>query len=161
MNGQDFQDRLDAIVEDLQTKGKGQTVQIALRGGDNISQTFELSSDAQGAVDANQLSAVQNFIDDMKPLADAYTGALAPVSAASEAFRIEREGHRALIDAYAAARDAMNFAFNHDAAYQAARAALEAAQTAPAYVAARDAYRGGNVSENYGNLQEARGKYLA
>ena len=161
MTGQEIQDRLDAIVEDLQTDYKGQYTQIMMRGDDNTANIFSLSSDGAGNVNAIQLAAIQDFIDNLKPLADTYETEYAPVQAASETFRDARAEHQVLIDAASAARVALADALEADASYQTAKTAYDAAREDAGYVAARTAYRTNNVSENYGNLQEARGKYTA
>ena len=62
MNGQDFQDKLGAIVNDLQTVGRGRTVEILFRDQMNTSLILPLSSTAAGVVDAAQLDQVQKFL---------------------------------------------------------------------------------------------------
>ena len=109
MTGQDFQDRLDAIVADLEARPEA-NIGCSIRG-------------------------------------------------LSETFRTRRAAHQNLIDAATAARIALQDALAADNDYQAADTALKAAQTDPDYVAARTAYQNNNVSENFGNLSEARGKY--
>lgn len=161
MTGQDFQDRLDSIIEDLQTDGKGQRVQIMLRGADNKQNIFELSSDSKGLVNVAELAAIQNFLDVLKPFADDFTMYFAPVQTASELFRQAREPHQNLFDAASLARTALNAALEADAAYQQAKTVYDAAREEPLYVQAREAYRARNISENFGNLAEAKGKYVA
>lgn len=160
MTGQDIQEKLDSIVEDLQTVGRGQTVIASLRGTNNQLREFPLSSDAGGVVDAAQLSNLQKFIDDLKPIADTYVMELAPVSAASEAFNVQRATHQVLIDAASAARVALNDALEADEVYQQLKTALDEARMDAEYIAAREAYRVNNVSENFGNLGDAKGKYV-
>ncbi len=160
MTGQDFQDKLNAIVTDLQTVGRGQTVIASLRGTNNQVQEFPLTSDAGGVVDGRQLSVLQKFIDNLKPVADTYIMELAPVSAASEAFNGQRATHQVLIDAASAARVELNDALESDEVYQQLKDALEEARMDAEYIAAREAYRVNNVSENFGNLGDAKGKYV-
>jgi hypothetical protein len=160
MTGQDFQDRLDALVVDLQTNGKGQEVRLMFRGEGNVGNVMTLSSDPNGVVDAAQLAAVQAFIDTLKPSADSYTAELAPVSAASEAFRLAQVPHEALTEAARVARVALQDALAGDADYQAAKTALDAARADAGYIAARDSYNAGNVSENFSELTSAKGKYV-
>lgn len=160
MTGQEIQDALDALVLDLQTDGKGKTIQVLLRAEDNTSGIFPISSDVGGVVNAAQLQAIQNFIDNMKPLADAYETAYQPVRVTSEAYRTARGVHQALIDAATAARNALSDALEADDAYQDAKSDYDAARTDPVYVQARSDYRLFNVSENYGNLSDAKGKYI-
>jgi hypothetical protein len=159
MTGQDIQARLDAIVEDLQTFGKGQTTNIVLRGANNATTIYPLSSDA-GVVNAAQLAAIQAVVDTMKPIADSYEAGFAPVSVASTALSQAKVPHQNLFQAYGAARTALNTALEADNAYQAAKDSLESAQQNAAYIAARTAYKANNVSENFGNLQDAKGKYV-
>jgi len=160
MTGQDFQDKLDAIVEDLQTDGIFQQVRAVFRAGDNALTVFPLSSDANGVVNAAQLADIQAFINDLKPIADAYETERAPVTVALETFKTEQSGHQALIDAAATARTALATAFAADAGYQTAKTALDAARADVDYIAAAEAYRTNNVSENFGNLGDAKGKYV-
>ncbi len=159
MTGAEIQARLDALVLDLQTNGKGQSITVGLRNEDNVLADFPLSSDIDGVVNAGQLAAIQNAIDAIKPIADDYELEYGPVKDASEAFRTARGVHQALIDAASAARTALNDALEADVDYQAAKTAYDNARLDPDYVAARTAYKTNNVSENYGNLQEAKGKY--
>lgn len=160
MTGQDFQDKLNALVADLQTAGKGETVQIGFRDNSNAVTEFPLSSNAQGVVNPNQLSAVQTFVDGLKPMADTYEQERAPVQAALEAFNVRRATHQTVIDAASAARVAMNDELAADATYQNLQADLEGKRADAGYIAAVEAYRTGNVSENYGNLGDAKGKYI-
>lgn len=87
MTGQDFQDKLDAIVRDLQTSGKGRTVKVMMRQEDNETAEFALSSDANGIVNAAQLSVIQTFIDNLKVLASDYETSRAPVMVALDTFK--------------------------------------------------------------------------
>lgn len=160
MTGQEIQERLDAIVEDLQTTEKGKSVEILFRAEDNTTVTKTLSSDINGVVDAAQLASVQNFINTLKPIADKYETEYAPVRVTGEAFRTAREVHQHLIDAATAARNALSDALEADDAYQDAKSDYDQARTDPEYVAARLSYRTFNVPENYGNLSDARGKYI-
>ena len=160
MTGQDIQDKLDEIVADLQTNGKGKTVEILLRAEDNTTIALPLSSDGAGVVDNNQLTAVQNFIDSLKPLADTYETELAPVKAASEIFRTAREVHQQLVDEASAARTALTDALDADQDYQDAKTAYDTARQDAGYIAARNSYKTFNISENFGNLSDAKGKYI-
>lgn len=160
MTGQDFQDKLDSIVRDLQTNGKGQTVNILFRGAGNAPQILPLSSDANGVVNAGQLAAIQAFINPLKVIATDYTNARVPVDAALEAFKTAQEPHQALMDAATAARKALTDALDADAAYQTAKTALDTARLDPDYVGFSADYRDGNVSENYAELSSAKGKYV-
>lgn len=160
MTGQDFQDKLDAIVVDLQTKGKGQTVQILLRSADNSSNVFPLSSNQSGVVDIQQLQTVQTFINNMKPTADAYETERAPVSAAYESFKTASAPHQGLADAASLARKAYSDATAADPTFQAAKNALDSIRNDPDYIAAITSYADANVSENFGNLSDAKGKYV-
>lgn len=121
MTGQDIQDRLDAIVEDLQTDGKGRTVYVMVRNTDNEPVNYTLSSDANGVVNAAQLADLQQFIDLLKNVATQYIA--------------------------------------DTAAYTAKAAELKAIAETPAYKAARASYSQANVSENYAELQNAKGAY--
>lgn len=159
MTGQDIQDRLDAIVEDLQTKGKGQTVQVMFRDGDNHPAVLPLSSDVNGVVDAAQLNDIQLFINDLKTFADDYEQRRAPVLVANEAYNTAREPHQALIDAASLARKNLSDALTADAQYQAAKTALETARQNADYITASNFYKTMHVSENYAELQSAKGNY--
>ena len=160
MTGQDFQDKLDAIVVDLQTVGKGQTIQVMFRQSDNSSLILPLSSTVGGVVNVAQLTAIQDEVDALKTVADAYTTEYAPVQAALETFNTERAGHQVLIDAASGARTALNTALQADVAYQTAKTALDAARADVGFIAAQAEYQGDNVSENYAELSNAKGKYL-
>ena len=160
MTGQDFQDRLEALVVDLQTVGKGKTVTIMFRDDENATVILPLSSDVSGVVNATQLGEVQYYLNLYKPVADAYETERAPVTAALETFKTEQSGHQALIDAASTARVALATALEADAGYQAAKTALDAARADVGYIDAVEAYRANNVSENFGNLGDAKGKYV-
>lgn len=160
MTGQDFQDRLDALVDDLQTIGKGKTVNIMFRNDDNTPRVLPLSSDAGGAVNAAQLAAIQGYLDDnLKGSADDYEIAYAPVKNALEIFKTAQQPHEALMAAAAAARKNLTDALEADADYQMAKNALDAARANLTYINAATNYRSFHVSENYVELQSARGKY--
>lgn len=160
MTGTEFQGRLDALVLDLQTAGKGKTVNIMFRDSNNDSDVRPLSSDVGGVVNAAELALVQNFIDDLKVAADNYTTELAPVQAARETFNTERAGHQVEIDAATDARSALNASLLADAGYQAAKTALDDAMVVQTYIDARFDYEESNVSENYGALADAKGEYI-
>jgi hypothetical protein len=157
MTGQDIQDRFDAIVSDLQDN-VGTQYQVMLRDEDNNPSVLQVSSDGMGVVNAGEVAGLQAFIDNLKPIADAYEAARAPITAAGDAYRAARAVHQNLIDAYSAARTALNNALEGDAAYQNAKDGYDLAREDAAYIAARNAYKLYNVSENYGNLQDAKNK---
>lgn len=159
MIGQDFQDKLDAIVLDLQTKGKGQLVKIAFRGADNDTFIMPLSSDANGVVNAQELSNLQAVVNNMKPFADNYETQRSPVQAALEDFKTAQEPHQGLFDAAAVARKNLSDALEADQTYQAAKEFLENLRQDNFYIDAVNAYKANNVSENFGNLSDAKGKY--
>ena len=160
MTGADFQLKLDAIVTDLQTVGKGQTVQVLARGSDNQSVIFPLSSSVTGVINAAQFNSLTAFVGGLKPIADFYESRRLPVVEATEAFNLRRATHQMAIDAASAARVALNTELMADSDYQSLSAALEAARTDPPYVQAVSDYRDGNVSENYAELSSAKGKYV-
>ncbi len=160
MTGQDFQDKLDAIVVDLQTVGKNREIAILFRGSDNQPSVLPLESDPSGAVDPTQLTGIQNYINPLKTIADDYTTARVPVTAALEDYNTARTFHQTLIDAASAARIALSDALEADAAYQTAKTALDAARLDPDYVAAKTAYEVSNVSENFAELSQAKGSYI-
>ena len=161
MTGQDFQDKLDALVEDLQIRGKGQSIDIVFRGGDNKTTAMKLSSDAQGVVSATELADIQSFINPLKAIADVYAIEYEPVQTALEAFKTAQTPHEALIAAASLARKNLADALEADANYHAKKTALETARNAPAYIDAREDYVANNVSENFGNLGDAKGKYAS
>lgn len=160
MTGQDIQDRLDAIVADLQTKGKGQTVNIMFRNPNNSPNILPLSSDAQGVVDAAQLAAIQAVVDGLIEPADDLTTYSAPVSAAGEAFKTASQPHEPLRVAAQDANAALKTALENDANYQAAKTALETARQNQDYIDAQTSYKNLNVSENFAALGQARGEYV-
>jgi hypothetical protein len=159
MTDQDIQDVLDKIVNDLQTTQKGKTVDIAIRDETGAMGINPLSSDAGGVVNAAQLANIQQTVDALKPIADGYNTAFAPVKVAGQDFKTAQEPHEALITAARDARVALNTALEADQDYQDAKTALDAARLDPDYIAAFDQYKQFNVSENFGNLSDARGKY--
>lgn len=160
MTGQDFQDRLDAIVTDLQTSGKGQEVAILFRGSDNQPSVLSLQSDPSGVVDPVALTGIQNYINPLKTIADAYETERAPVMEALEDFNAARFVHQTLIDAASAARLALSNALEADVDYQAAKSILDAARVDVDYVAAKTAYEFNNTSENFAELSQAKGSYI-
>lgn len=159
MTGQQIQNVINAIFTDLQTDFKGFKTEIMIRNEMDAATILPISSDAGGNLKTDEVDAIKRFFDGQKDNADAYAAAYAPVQNASQAFRDVRGVHQTLIDTATAAREALADALEADADYQTAKAAYDAARTDPAYVTARDFYRDHNVSENYGNLQDARGKY--
>ncbi len=160
MTGQDFQNKLDAIVADLQTVGKGKTVNLMFRNPNGAPNILPLSSDVNGVVNAAQLQAIQGFVDDIGNIANTYTTEYAPVQAASEAFKTAQTPHNALIEAARVSRVALSDALTADPAYQTAKTALDNARLAPAYIVARDNYQTESVSENFSELSNAKGKYV-
>lgn len=160
MNSVDFQDKLDAIVVDLQTSGKGRTIQAMFRGINNQTVVLPLSSDAFGVVDGNQLTDVQGFVNSLKPIADTYEAERAPVMAASEAFNLRRATHQVSIDKASAARITLQDELLADTQYQTLSAALDAARTDNGYIQATTDYKTSNVSENFSELSSAKGKYV-
>lgn len=159
MTGQQIQEALDALVVDLQTRGKGQTIQMAIRDEDNNLSVQSLSSDAGGAVNAAQLATLQSFVDGFAPVADAYETARAPIAGLNETFKTAQAPHEPLMTAAANARKALNDALEADAVYQAAKTALETARANPVYVAAVSAYDNSNVVEFVQALRSAKGEY--
>lgn len=160
MTGQDIQDRLDTIVADLQTKGKGQSVNIMFRNPNNSPNILPLSSDAQGVVDAAQLAAIQAVVDGLIEPADDLTTYSAPVSAAGEAFKTASQPHEPLRVAAQDANAALKTALENDANYQAAKTALDTARSNQDYIDAQTSYKNLNVSENFAALGQARGEYV-
>lgn len=159
MTGQDFRDKLDAIVADLQTAGKGQSVNVMFRGENGAPDVLPLSSDVNGVVNATQLQVIQDFIGDMGNYADAYTTAYAPVQDALRDFKTAQAPHEALMTAATNARKNLGDALTADAGYQAAKTALDDARADASYISARTNYANGNVSENFSELSNAKGKY--
>lgn len=81
MLAMEIQERLDAIVYDLQFAGKGKTVQLMFRDASNQPLILPLSSNPAGVVDAAQLTAVQTFVNGLKTAADTYNTDTAPYTA--------------------------------------------------------------------------------
>ena len=158
MTGQDFQDKLDALVADMTGKPNIGT-EVALRAEDNTLAVRPLSTDANGVVNAAQLQTIQTQINGLKVIADDYEAARAPVTATSQAFKTAQTPHENLIEAARVARVALNDALTADADYQTAKTALDNAKADPAYVNSSTLYATENVSENFGNLSDAKGKY--
>jgi hypothetical protein len=159
MTGQQLQDALDALVRDLQTTAKGRSVQIPIRDDDNNINVYTLSSDANGVVNAAQLTVLQEMVDSYKPVADAYETARAPVTALSEAFKTAQAPHEGLITAAKTARTNLETALEGDANYQAAKTALDNARSDPAYQAAIQAYKDNSIADFAAQLRLARGEY--
>lgn len=159
MTGQDFQDKLDALVVDLQTKGKGQTVQYGYRDPDGALAVLQLSSDSAGVVNAGELAAIQAVVDGLKTAADDFTTNHAPVQTANDAYKAAQIPHQTLMDAAKVSRDALGAALEADPTYQAAKTAVVAARQNQSYINASGNYKSANVSENFGNLSDAKGKY--
>ena len=121
MTGIDFQNKLDALVEDLQKKGKVRSIEIPGRTTNNTTGIFNLSSDANGVVNASELNQVQNFIDPLKLIADNYEVEYEPVKSASEALRLAQMPHEALITA--ASATASSVSLNLSASFRCPRRA--------------------------------------
>ena len=160
MTGVDFTAKIEAIILDLQTTGKGKTVNFMFRNQNGTPNILPLSSDANGVVNVDQRDVVLNAITGLSDSADAYNTEYAPVQAASEAFKTAQTPHDALIEAARVARVALTDALAADPAYQTAKTALDNARLVPAYIAARDDYQARNVSENFSELSNAKGKYV-
>lgn len=163
MTGQDFQDKLNAIVLDLQTAGKGQTVNIAMRGLNGAVSVFPLSSSVGGVVSQAQLAAINGFLADNSILdaANSYADARPIIDAPLAAFKAALQPHTALSEAATLARKNFNDALAADASYQAAKTTLDNARTDADYISSVAAYKESYVSENFGNLSDAKGKYIA
>ncbi len=160
MTGQNIQDRLDAIVADLQTRGKGQTVNIMFRNPNNSPNILPISSDANGVVDAAQLAVIQAVVDGLIEPADDLTTYSAPVTQASEAFKTASQPHEPLRVVAQDANAALRTALESDANYQAAKQALDTARANQDYIDAQTSYKNLNVSENFAALGQAKGEYV-
>lgn len=161
MTGQDFQDKLNEITTDLATDAKGRTVQIMFRNPDNTANVMSLSSSANGTIDADQLNPIQAVVDGLKVAADAYETNIQPVKTASAAFTAARVPHEAKSDAATAARVSLAADLDADANYQTAKANYDSARSAVSYVNARSEYSNLNLSENFSELTQAKGSYIA
>ncbi len=161
MTGLQIQERLGKIVTDLQTTRKGFETGIGLRGANGALQVFPLSSDANGDVNNAQRNAIEAVLTDVMAAADGFEQQYAPVKAASESLRTALGAHTQMIEAARQARQDLTDALEVDAAYQTAKTDYDTARSDPAYIVAREDYKNLNVSENYNNLQDARGKYVA
>lgn len=160
MTSAEVQSKLDSIVEDLQTKGKGQTVNFMFRNPDGTPNILPLSSDSSGVVNAAELSAIQIIVDGLKTGLTTLNTAATPVSAARNQYESARNTHISLINAARNSRAALQNAFDGDANYLAKKTAFESAVSNAAYVSARNAYKDSNVSENIAELTNAKGAYL-
>ena len=159
MTGQDFQDKLDAVVVDLQTKGKGQTVHMMFRDATNVPQILPLSSDSSGVVNAAQFAAIQAFINPLKIIANDFTTSRVPVQASTGSVQHAQAPHETLIEEARVARVALQTALDGDANYQAAKLALETARADGDYIGFGLDYQNNNVAENYAEIQRAKGSY--
>ena len=130
------------------------------RGINNQVVALPLSSDAFGVVDSVQLGEIDNFVADLKPIADNYEAERAPVMAASEAFNLRRATHQVSIDKASAARITLQDELLADAMYQTLSTALDAARADNGYIQATANYKTSNVSENFSELSSAKGKYV-
>lgn len=161
MTGAEIQARIDALVTDLQTVGKGQTVNVMFRNPNNTPLTMPLSSNAAGVVNQAQLDAINGFAANLLiPTADSVTTLSVPVTAASEAFKAASQPHEALRISTQTANAALKSALDGDATYQSAKAALDAARANPDYIDAQTDYKYHNVSENFAALAQAKGEYV-
>ena len=159
MTGQDIQDKLDSLVADLQKNGKGLAAYVAVRDVDGTAYVLPLSCDANGVINNAELAQIQGYVNNAKPKADAYNAVQVPLKTASDAFKTASAPHQTLMDDAKTSRDALSAALEADGAYQTAKTDLDTARTDAAYVAARDDYARYNVSEIFGNLSDAKGKY--
>ena len=159
MTGLQIQERLDAIVNDLQTTQKGNGTHIMIRDNRNVPQIFTLTANEVGTVNAAQLALIQAYVDDMKSYADEYEFYNAPVQTALEAFNTAQAPHEALIEAARVARVALQTALDADADYQSAKTALETARANADYISATTNYKTENISENFAELANARRGY--
>jgi len=159
MTGANFQTKLDGIIEDLQTDFPNHSVQIPLRGSNNAITVYPLSS-VGGVVNAGQLATLQAAVDALKPMADTYTSERAPVVTALESFNTEKARFTTEANAVSTARTTLESALEADAPYQSAKTAIDTARADAGYIAANTAYVSNNVSENFGNLGDARGNYI-
>lgn len=162
MTGQDILDRVDALVVDLQTRGKGQTVNVVFRSANNETDIYTLSSNAAGVINAQQLRILQDAIAtaNLVSIADDYTASLVPIQQAADNLRTAEMPHESLALRATQARKALSDAYFNDPAYQTAKMELETARLNPDYIAARTAYDNQNVSENYAALGNAKGEYI-
>jgi citrate lyase beta subunit len=148
------------MVSDLQTAGKGQTINIMFRNPDNSPNILSLSSTPEGVVNAAQLAAIQSVVDGLKTALGAYTTAYAPVQTANENFKTVQATFETLATTAATASTALKDARENSPDFVAAKTALTGARTEPGYIAAKSAYVGNNVSENIAELTQARGAYV-
>jgi hypothetical protein len=131
MTNAEIQSKLDAVVVDLQTKGKGQTVNFMFRNPDGSPNVLPLSSDAGGVVKTAKTQ-----------LANADSTRAALINAAQNA------------------NQALKNSRDNDANYQAKKSAYETAAADADYIAARAVFKSANVVENANELTNARGSYV-
>ncbi len=91
MTAQDFYDRLDAIKTDLQTDGKGKTVNIMFRNSSNQPNILPLSSDANGVLNAAQENAIDLVVADLADFVTDYNVAIAPYTAKAAELKVIAE----------------------------------------------------------------------
>lgn len=160
MTAQEVRDRLDALVSDLQTKGRGQTVNVMFRKPDNTPNILPLSSNAQGVVNAAQLTAISAVVDDLAIVAEDLDTFSAPVTAANEALRVAGVTYEPLRAAAQTASANLRTALLADPTYQAAKTAADNARKDADYLGAVELYRLNNASENIAALTQAKGEYV-
>ncbi len=159
MTGAEIQAALDGLVADM-SGVPSKTANISFRDSTNALSPYQITTNAQGVVNAQEVADVQSFIDGMKTAADAFQTEKTPVVSASEAFRVQRATHLTSINAAKAARTALDTELLSDSTYQTLKTSLDTAKSDAGYVAAVSAYNLNNVSENFSNLREAKGKYV-
>jgi hypothetical protein len=160
MTNAEIQSKLDAVVVDLQTKGKGQTVNFMFRNPDGSPNVLPLSSDAGGVVNAGELAAVQAFVDGIKAINGDFEAAYTPVKTAKTQLANADSTRAALINAAQNANQALKNSRDNDANYQAKKSAYETAAADADYIAARAVFKSANVVENANELTNARGSYV-
>lgn len=159
MTGLQFQQRLAAIVTDLQTTQKGNGTNIMFRDNTNTLNTFPLTADETGAVNQAELTPIQNHVDSLADYADDFITASLPVKTATSGFKAAQSPHQNLINAVSNANAALASALASDPTYQAAKSALDAARRNVNYINAGIDMKNENVTENYNELLTARSAY--
>lgn len=159
MTGIEIQQRLEAIIVDLQTVGKGLGIVIVFRGSNNAALEFPLSSDNQGVINDTERENLQAFVDGLKLIADNYAFPNGLVQNSANALKAATLPHEALIEAARVAREAVNAVLAADSVYQAAKTQLDNDRADVDYITFGEQFRQNNVSENYAELANAKGKY--
>ena len=160
MTGQDIGSKVDALVADLQTKGRGQTINILFRNPDNSPRIMPLSSDASGVVNVAQLAAIRTFLTGTMDAATNLATLSVPVTNASNDIKEALVQHEALITASQTASKALSEALLSDDSYQSFKRNLAEAQADADYISATLAYKNQNVAQNYAALISAKGEYI-